>query len=137
MTDTDWWQSLKEGDILLWTQGRWRYKGVVDEVRHLHRDVIIVLQNAHTRAETHEGRWVGPEQEHRTFMDETVRFGQDALLDPDWDWMHKKTADIRISVQDTTEGREFRVFGEGDGIPDKTGAGGGLRYLGGESPLSS
>lgn len=133
MADTDWWETLKEGDVLLWTQNKWRYKGRVTKVDTMSHSVLIDVIHRFTQFdEKHRGS----EQEFQT-MDRIVSFPKDALLDPDMEWMHKKAADIHITVRETVKGRDFRIWGEGDGLSHVDGTGGGLRYMGVEEPLSS
>lgn len=136
---TEWWETLKEGDILFWTLGKWRYKGFVEYVNLNHKTVMVNQHHRFTKADCHDGEWVGPQQEHESWVGETrrVAFTTEMLQNEGMEWMHTKTADIRIRVRDTVSGRDFRIWGEGDGIPDANGQGGGLRYRSTEEPLST
>lgn len=133
MAGIEWWQTLKEGDILFWSHTKWRYKGEVVEVRrHRHRDVVVAVDHAWTREGTHGGH--GPEQDYKQYNGKRMVFTEETLMDADWNWMHRKAADIRIKLQATDEERNFRIWGEGDGISAPDGSGGGLNYQSGESP---
>lgn len=136
MTDTNWWQSLKEGDILLWSIEEWRYKGVIANVDRMKQSILVEMEHRHTRADTFDEKWCGPEQTHEP-MDDTIGFNMETLIDADYDWMHKKAADIRIRLTATVNGREFRIWGDGEGSRDMPGAGGGLMYMSADSPSLS
>lgn len=121
-------QKAKKGDILYWTIEDWRYKGVIIEVSR---------SGGFIRVDTKE-RWT---PEHRVSQSQTIKsYGEknvqyltfDYLDDYDLDLTLRRTADIHITIRMTTEGREFTIWGEGDGIPNPDGTGGGLMYMNAE-----
>ena len=129
-----WWQSLKQGDIMLWSMGEWRYKGVIKRVEHRGQSVMVDIEERWTRADAIEENGVGPEQKIEA-LEDTVSLTAELLLSDDFDWTYRKAADIRMKLKTTADGRNFKIWGDGEGSRDMPGAGGGLTYMDAESPL--
>lgn len=121
--------SAKVGDKLIWTTGDWRNIGEIIEVKHRKAVFEVDMQSRHTVKGARKEQAVDSYSDEMNIQYLTHEF----LLSPERNLLIRRTADIRMTVRATTEGREFTVWGKGDGISDANGMGGGLKYTSAES----
>lgn len=111
---------MKAGDLLLWYEDGWRWEGKIFHIDYVAQYVDVGVQTVFQPGK-------GPTN-HLEDKPDFRELSFEMFLE-ERKWMIKRAADYRMKIQARGDSRRFRIFGRGEGISDKDGFGGGLRYM--------
>lgn len=136
MSDVVWWRTLKDGDKIRWSLGKWRYNGTIRRICRGGNSILVDDVERHISYDYFDEEYPGGKQKTQS-LPEKVSLTADLLTSEDFEWTYRKTSDIRIRVKIEESEREFKIWGEGTGIPKKEQVNCGLMYLQQDKPYQS